>query len=626
MLKWLRKYSRSWFIGLAIGAIVVVFIFWGVGGLRSPRFQAVAQVNGTPILLTAYLRQFQEVVKQFQERTQGEVTEETIKTMYLREQALNRLIDEALLLQAAGRLGIRVSPEELRERIRSYPFFQENGRFSERRYQQILSRNHLRPPEFEDLERRHLLLQKVQQEVTAFAKVSEGELKDLFTLSKEEVAVQYLVVSPEPYLARYQPGDEEVAAYYKDHAAAFRRPARAKVNYLLFRAQDFQEKVKPSPADVEEYLREHADEFFQPRVIRARQVFLALPPKATEAERQQRETQARELWSQAQSGEDFSQMARSHSQDEASREKGGDLGDVRRGQHPPQWDEVAFSLNPGEVGLAPTPQGFYLIKVEEIRETQKVPEAEARASERLKVEKGRHQAREAAEQARAEMPQASLGAVAKKLGMSPQETPLLTMRDAIPGLGVQPVFNQAALALKPQEISTVVDIPAGFAILQGVEQQPEHVPPLGQIKAEVRQAVQKERALAEAEKEAGRWLERLKKGETPARVAAEAGLTLKESGFFTRARGFPGPGRAEVLAGAAFRLSPEHPYPKKPLLWQDQYYLLAFKARRGPDPEDFQKEKDRMRAFTLEQKRQLLFAEWLNHERQRAKIKIYELP
>src|SRR4030042_2431736 len=134
MLQWLRKYSRSWFIFLAIGAIVVVFIFWGAGTFRSPQLQEAAEVNGTPILLTAYLRQFNELVKQYQERTGGELTEEMVKMMHLKEMALNRLVDETLLLQAGEHLGLKVSNVELREETRNYPFFQTDGKFDEKRY------------------------------------------------------------------------------------------------------------------------------------------------------------------------------------------------------------------------------------------------------------------------------------------------------------------------------------------------------------------------------------------------------------------------------------------------------------------------------------------------------------
>ena len=96
MLKIIRKYSRSWFIWLAIGGIIAVFIFWGVGSFQSPRFQEVALVNGQPILLTAYHRQYTELVKQYQEQNRGEFTEEMAKAMRLKETALNRLIDQLL--------------------------------------------------------------------------------------------------------------------------------------------------------------------------------------------------------------------------------------------------------------------------------------------------------------------------------------------------------------------------------------------------------------------------------------------------------------------------------------------------------------------------------------------------
>src|SRR3990172_3777320 len=103
MLKLLRKYSRSWLIAVAIGAIVVVFMFWGIGGFQSARFQEVASVNGEPIFLTAHIRQYNLLVKDFQERAKGELTEEQFMALGLKEQALNLLIDEVLLLQAAKR-------------------------------------------------------------------------------------------------------------------------------------------------------------------------------------------------------------------------------------------------------------------------------------------------------------------------------------------------------------------------------------------------------------------------------------------------------------------------------------------------------------------------------------------
>jgi peptidyl-prolyl cis-trans isomerase D len=626
MLRWLRRYSKSWFIALAIGAIVVVFIFWGVGGLRSPRFQEVAEVNGTPILLTAYMKYYNDMLKDYQQRAKGELTEEMVKSMRLKETALNQLIGEALLLQAAQRLGIRVTDSELREQIiRAYPFFLEDGKFNERRYTMMLSRAHFTPGDFEDQERRRLLSQKVIQEVSSFAKISDAELLEMELLVKEAVAVKYLVVSPEPFMARQHPKEAEISQYYQEHQAEFRQPARVKVSYLMFRNKDFLERVKVSPTEVDDYLKEHAQEFTQPSVIRVSQMLLTVPAQATPAQRQEVEKKAQELLEKVRAGEDFAGLARSHSQDAASRDKGGDLGDIKKGQHPAEWERVAFALKPGEAGLTPTPQGIYLIKLEEVKETERVPNAVEQVTLRLKEEKARRLAREAARKAQAELARASVAEVAATYKVTPKETPLFSLKDPIPELGLQPVFNQAALKLKPGEVS-LVDLVGSFAVLKGMEHQPEELPPLEKIKDQVREACKKAQAAKEAQQEATRLLERLRKGEPLSQVATQAGLPLKETDFFTRFQGFMNQPRTEDLTSEAFQLSSQRPYPAKPVLWQDRYYLLAFKARRSPEEAELQKELPKIRVNVLEHKKQLLFTAWLEGERKRAKIKIFELP
>jgi peptidyl-prolyl cis-trans isomerase D len=521
---------------------------------------------------------------------------------------------------------LEVTAAELRHQIQSYPFFQQDGKFDEKRYFALLSRHHLNPQGFEAQERQQLLLRKVIAAVTSFAKVSDPELQELFRMAKEEADVNYLAVSPENFLARQNPSDDAVARYYQENEAEFRLPDRSRVNYLIFRIKDYLNRVKLTPTAVEDYLKEHQDEYTQPRVIRAQQILLTLPPKATDAERRQAAQKAQELLGKARAGEDFAGLARAHSQDTASRDKGGDLGLVQRGQNPPEWDKVAFALKPGTMGLAATSKGIYLIKLEEIKEMERLSDAANQVESRLKGEKARQLAKDAAQQAREELSRDSLAQVAQKFGVTPQETPLFALSGAVPGLGMQPAFNQAALHLKPQEISKVVELPEGFAILKGVEHQASHLPPLAQIKDQVKAALSKQLARKQAEQEAGRLLGELRQGKSLAQVAAAAGLAVKDSGFFTRFQGFLGQQQADSLTSAAFQLSRQHPYPEKPLWWQNQYYLLAFKARREPGPQAFHQELDQMRAQFLNQKQQLIFASWLDGERRRAKIQVFVKP
>jgi peptidyl-prolyl cis-trans isomerase D len=628
MLKLLRKYSRSWVIAVAIGAIVVVFIFWGIGGFQSPHFQEVASVNGEPIFLSSYLRQYNLLVKEFQDRAKGELTEEQFKTLGLKERALNQLIDEVVLLQAAKRLGITVSTPELQEHIRKLPYFQEDGRFSERRYQAVLARARVKPGDFESGERQNLLNQKVIQTVTAFAKVSEGELQELYRLSKEEVEVNYLVVSPEPLVARQSPSDAAVAAYYQEHQDEFRTPDRVRVRFLLFRPQDLSGEVKLGTKEVDEYIQEHEAEFSIPKVIRVREIFLALPPKATPAQKLAVENKAKNLLHQARTGHDFAKLAESHSQDPAAKKPGGEMGEVKRGDKPASWEKVAFDLTPGTSGLAQTSRGFHVIKLEEVKETQKLPDAEARAkaSQKLREDKSRELAKEAAQRARGELTPQNFVAIAKKYKAVIQETPLFSAGDQIAGLDLTRAFKQTALSLKVNEFSKPLEAPEGFAVIQCQEQQPAQVPPLEQVKDRVRLAVSRQQARAQAEKEAANLLARLHKGEPLAKVAADARLSVQSSGWFSRGQGFLKQPLAQSLTTEAFLLSREKPFPSNPVLWKDQYYLLAFKGRRAPSPEEFKQASEKLREEALEQKKRLLFDAWLAQERRHAVIKIFELP
>jgi len=255
-----------------------------------------------------------------------------------------------------------------------------------------------------------------------------------------------------------------------------------------------------------------------------------------------------------------------------------------------------------------------------------VPDAEAKVTQRLQQERAKTLAQEAAKEGRSALLQGNVSEVAKKYDLSLKETPWVGLSDQVPGLGPLPAFNQAALQLKPGEVSRAIDLPIGFAVMKSLEYQAEHVPPLAQIKDRVAQAVKKQGALKEAEQEAARLLARLKKGETLAQVAAAAGLPVKESRFFTRGEGFDDQRQAQALTTAAFLLSREHPYADASIPWQDNFYLLAFKERRAADQAEFQKQRDTMTSQFLEQKKEMLLTSWLDAERRRAKIKIFELP
>ena len=83
------------------------------------------------------------------------------------------------------------------------------------------------------------------------------------------------------------------------------------------------------------------------------------------------EQKAREIFEKIAHGDDFAKLAREHSKDPGSKERGGDLGYFGKGMMVPQFEEAAFKLAKGEVSQPfQTQFGWHIIKVEDRRKSE----------------------------------------------------------------------------------------------------------------------------------------------------------------------------------------------------------------------------------------------------------------
>ncbi len=126
--------------------------------------------------------------------------------------------------------------------------------------------------------------------------------------------------------------------------------------------------LKVSPAEVKEFFKNiPADSvpFFNSELELGEIVML---PKVNEIQKEYTRQKLRKIRDDIQAGSDFSLQAILYSEDPGSAGDGGNLGIIARGELVPEFEAVAFRLNPGEVSdLVETPFGFHLIRVEEKR-------------------------------------------------------------------------------------------------------------------------------------------------------------------------------------------------------------------------------------------------------------------
>jgi peptidyl-prolyl cis-trans isomerase D len=626
MITIMRRYSKVLRVGLlvVIAAFVLTSVYVGSmsGGARN-RGDAVATVNGESIPIERYQRRYQAYLDAYSRVYRDRFSPTLAEQLGLPQQAVNDLVQEAVVVQRARAEGLEVSDEELNAQIQAVPAFSENGHFSLPRYQEFLRRRGVSASAFENDVRRELTRMKVETTVKGGIKVSDPELERAFTLRREEVRATWALVETTPLAATATASAEEVEAYLKAHPAEFQLPERRRVQYVTLAPKDFRPQVPD--ADVEKYYTEHAKEFETPQQVHVAHVLVTVPQTGgSEAEDKSRAKVA-EVIRRAKAGEDFARLATEISEDPGSKSKGGDLGWVSKGEMVPAFETAAFALARGEISAEPvrTPFGFHAIKVLEVRAASKKPlkDVAPQIRDLLAAEAADRAARAKAEEVKPTLQAAKdFMAEAKRLGLSPIETTMSKM-ERVPMLGGSDPLEEAAFALATGGVSSPVKTPAGWVVLKATEAISAGVPPLAEIRDKVAAALKRQKAEAVALERATK-LSGEARSQDLAAAAKAAGAQTGETARFSRSK------PAERLPGDVQLAALQSPVGAvtAPVKSPQGYYVLKVLERVAPNMADLATERDKLSREVLAQKQSQAWEAWVNQARSGAKIEMLTPP
>ena len=151
-------------------------------------------------------------------------------------------------------------------------------------------------------------------------------------------------------------------------------------------------KIEVSEEEIKQYYETHKGEFKQPEGIKLKHILIYVPQNADNKTKERALNRAKQIRSQLAKGAKFEELARIHSDDTASREKGGDLGILRKGETLPEFEEKVFKLKPGEISQPIlSPYGYHIVKVEKIIPEEILPfeKVKDQVKEEVKREKER---------------------------------------------------------------------------------------------------------------------------------------------------------------------------------------------------------------------------------------------
>lgn len=523
MLQAIRDNAQGWIAWVIVGLIILTFALFGIDQYaRGDKAVVVAEVNGEDItateFLTLYNRQKSRLEQQF-----GDMYDQVVKDEDLREQVLDALIESEVIRQWANQNHMMISDQQLAATIHGAEVFQQDGKFSEKVYEDILMRNGLNVARFEYEQRQFLLENQYRALTQSSSFATASEVAQLAALQGQQRDVNYLRVDQRPFLKTVTVTPEEVAAYYEKNKPAYITPEQVTLEYLELSQADLAKQVPVTDELLKAYYDDNKLLFTLPEKRHAKHILIAVEGDSDEAEAKAKEKIA-EIQKKLAAGESFEELAKTYSQDPGSAPSGGDLGSFEQGMMVPAFDEAVFSMQVGQVSEpVKTDFGYHLIKLESIeaKQTQPFDEVKEQVTQQYQMQEAEKQYFDVLEKLNTiayEQPD-SLEPAAEATGLTIKTSEPFSRDGGLgPVLSNSKVINAAFSdeVLKSRLNSASIELAPNHSVVVRVKDFTEaRQKTLKEVEASIQEHLKRQAAIAEAVKLAESLLAKVNEGENP---------------------------------------------------------------------------------------------------------------
>ena len=540
-------------MGVLLGIICLSMLTYLIPGMGSAAFttspDAVATVGGQSITAT-------DVQRQLNTALHGQSVPDVLKGLYAK-QVLDQMILKQALTIEAQRLGIRVTDQELSDRIKQILPAAWNGDtwLKDRYTTEVQTRTGMSIPEFEDFLRDQMLQERFRQLVTDAITVSPAEIQAEYRRRNEKVQIEYALVRPAELASTIQPTDAELSAYYSKHAGLYQIPEKRSARYALLDLAKLRATTAVGDDALRAYYNSHIDEYKVENRVHVEHILFKTVGK-TDAEIAEIRQKAEDVLKKAKSGANFEDLAKKFSEDDGTKPKGGDLGWIVEGQTVPEFQQAAFTLPKGSLSdLVKTQYGFHIIKVldHEQAHTKSFEEVRSTIEPTVLDERVSAGANDAAEKIAAAIRQSNhqpLDDLAKKFNMTVAELPLASATDPPAAFANSQDVRTAIFQLRPGELSQPIQTPQGIVIVTPKDDQAGHQGTFAEVRDRVLADYQQEQSVALAKSKADELAKQAKSGEAFDKAAKSLSLDVKTSEPLSRTSSIPDVGSGQLIEAA----------------------------------------------------------------------------
>lgn len=614
------KYVLGGLLVIICISMVITLIPGGLGGEvfgGTPGAGIVAKVNGQSIT-TEEVRQTARNMLQ-QQMPQGSNANMSMLLPFFAQRAAEQLITRQAMISEAERIGLRVSPDEIKNELQhgryAATFFPGGTFIGETEYEDMLARANLTPAKFEESVGDDILLSKLQALIAGSANVSDAEIHEQFIKQNTKVKFEYAVLKQDDIKKGLHPTNEELKAFYDSHKASYANsiPEKRQVKYAVIDINKLEAAVQVTPDDLRKYYDDHRDQYRVPEQVKVSHILIKTPlpgpdGKVDEKGVAEAQRRAEDLLKQVKSGGNFEDLARKYSEDPGSAKQGGSLGWIGRGQTVPEFEKAAFSLPKGQISdLIKSSYGFHIIRVDDKQEAhaKTLDEVKSEIEPIIKHQKAQQLAQKKADDLLAQARKQTLDAAAQAQGVPVITSDFFSRRDMLPGLGPAPQFMDAVFAAQEKSPPDEASSSQGIVIYDLLAIKPAATPTFDEIKTRVEEEFKNERSNILLTQKAQELSDRAKAEHDLKRAAKELGATMKTSDLVLPDGQVPDVGSMSGQAAVAFTMKPGEI--TGPIGNGSDASVLQILELQQPTDADYAAKKDQIRDQLLQQKQQERF-------------------
>jgi peptidyl-prolyl cis-trans isomerase D len=630
-----KKIILSGLLLIICAAMVITLIPGGLGSdlTGTPGKGVVAKVSGEDITAEE-VRDAARALLQQQGAQLG--ANAAMLLPFFSQRAADQLIDRQALLSEAQRLGLKATPQEVKDELqhgRYAMYFFPGGNFvGEAEYEGMLQRANLTPTTFEATVGKEIVISKLQALITGGASVSDAAIRKEFDRQNTKVKFEYAVLKQDDIQKGLHPTEQELKAFYDSHQKNYANsiPEKRKVKYATIDPGKVQ--VSVTREDLQAYYDAHRDQYRVPEQVKVSHIWIKMPLPGTDGKIDDKavseaQKRADDLLKQLQGGAKFEDVAKKSSEDPGSSNVGGSLGWISKSQMGPEFEKAVSLLDKGKVsGVVKTLDGFHIIRLDDKQDAhmKTLDEVKTEIEPIVKQQKAQQAAQKVADDLLLTAKTQGLDAAATAKGITVVTSDFFGRRDMVPGLGPAPQFMDAVFTAGEKSPPEMASTSQGFAVFQLLAVKPQSTPTFDEIRTKVEEQFKNERSNVLLSQKTQELSDRAKTEHDLKKVAKELGATVKTSDFVLPDGQVPDIGSMSGQASVVFGMKPGDI--SGPINSGANGVVISLLEVQAPTDADFAAKRDQIRDTLLQAKEQELFGLFVTNLREQmektGKIKI----